>query len=475
MFENYTCLSDTDPAHSCATCWKQQPCDVCHTGSCSHCQSCLHDKTGDCASCHIKDSANFTCILPYHGLDCKGCWSVDEGATPFVIFSGLTASVLNATWTGIPLCKDQPTPTTVWPFQPGATIEELLCNLEVLQVTFDEATKTFKDRKGVKISIVDFGGLDGLTFGTAFASAMEQYGYRVGVNLFGAPFDWRLGSQSDGPLYRNLTDLIETVFAKNGGKKVALVAPSFGPQVALGFLHQQTQEWKDKYISWFVADSPVWSGAPEALCALTSGFPLFGNKTGIQSRLVRGLAQALPSLFWLTPEPGNDAYTYNATESLVTTPSKNYSAGDIPSLLHDIGANKHIPVLSYMKGSSSLNSLNPFNPPLVNTYVIYGYNVPTPSRFIYDKDFSRFGLPSVTPGVAHASGDGIVALRSGRRSLLWEEKQKLAGKTLIHGAFEGLPHAECILFNGAGACFDGFVALLVNGTVPPARDLPPLN
>lgn len=33
-------------------------------------------------------------------------------------------------------------------------------------------------------------------------------------------------------------------------------------QIVLGFLHRMSQAWKDKHIAWFVAESPVWSGAP---------------------------------------------------------------------------------------------------------------------------------------------------------------------------------------------------------------------
>lgn len=32
-----------------------------------------------------------------------------------------------------------------------------------------------------------------------------------------------------------------------------------------------TQDWKDQYIEWFVATSPVWSGAPAALAAYATG------------------------------------------------------------------------------------------------------------------------------------------------------------------------------------------------------------
>jgi len=346
IYENYTCLSATDPKKSCATCWETRPCDVCRTGSCARCEKCQGSKAGDCASCYQEDSANFTCLhgtSEWTGQDCKGCWNFNPDAMPVLAFTGLTASTLQASWRGLPLCKDQEIPITVWPInytdakaRPGS----VLCHLRALQVVFDETTGTFGNKPGVNVTIVNFGGLDGLSFGPEYTTKMEQYGYRAGINLFGVPFDWRLAGQNRGPLYHNITALIESVYDRSGGKRVALVAPSFGPQVTLGFLNNKTTEWKDKYIDWFIADSPVWSGSPTALYTLTSGYPLLGDKTGIGSWVVRELAQGTPSIFWLVPEAGHDEFTYGEKDILVTTPSKNYSAFDVGQLLHDIGAKK---------------------------------------------------------------------------------------------------------------------------------------
>ena len=54
---------------------------------------------------------------------------------------------------------------------------------------------------------------------------------------------------------------VETVYA-NTGARVNLVALSEGPQLVLSFLHRMSQAWKNKYVSYFVAASPVWSGCP---------------------------------------------------------------------------------------------------------------------------------------------------------------------------------------------------------------------
>lgn len=474
VYQNYTCLSATDPTQSCAACWQERPCDVCRTGSCARCEKCQGSKAGGCASCYQEDSANFTCLLDtseWTGKDCKGCWNVNHDAMPVVITSGLTASVLRASWRGLSLCKDQVVPITVWPLN---LTDDVLCHLEALQVVFDETTGIFTNKPGVNVTIVDFGGFDGLTYGPIYKNAMEQLGYRAGLNLFGAPFDWRLPGQAYGSLYRNLTNVIELAYNKSNGKKVALIAPSFGPQVTLGFLNNKTTAWKDKHIEWFIADSPVWSGSPTALFALTSGFPLLGNKTGIGSWLVRELAQALPSLYWLVPEPGHDEFTYSEKDILVTTPSKNYSAFDVAQLLDDIGAKMKVGEFDFIKGGGSLYK---FAPPNVNTYVVYGYGLPTAARFAYDQDFGPLKLPSLTPRTLTSSGDGIVAVRASRRGELWTARQKAAGKALIHAAYPNLDHAACV-FNymtadGDRSCYNSITSLLINRTMPAPRPLPP--
>ena len=103
------------------------------------------------------------------------------------------------------------------------------------------------------------------------------------------------------------------------------MSASFGPQFALGFLHRMTQAWKDQYISWFIAASPVFSGRVNreskgnvcraSLCGLlpqlsalelgtflgledyisgaSDGTP--PNATDLELRLARGQAQSILS------------------------------------------------------------------------------------------------------------------------------------------------------------------------------------
>jgi len=441
---------------------------------------------------------------------------------PIVVTSGLSASVLVASWEGIPLCKDQLTPVQVWPWDPGA---DLRCFAEVMKVSFDPDTNSFKNRNGVTtVQTVDFGGLQGLTFGRTYIGQMEPFGYKEKINMWGAPFDWRHPPQAMGDWFANMTSLIETAFEYSKGKKVTIVSPSYGPEVTLQFLQSVSSSWKDKYISWFIADSPVWSGTTVPLFVLTSGLssvpvaaeaeevtassrprlptssklqdqfsfsdPLLelimassatsaaGTGAAIEAggqgipgdlfkRFFRGFLQQIPSVIGLSPvfKPEGGAYEWNSSETVMFTPHKNYSAStaDVTQMFKDIGADKRLnPVYSYTMGHSS--ALSAFAAPLVNTFVNYGFDIPTAAAYIYDKDFGRFAVPNVTSYVLD-SGDQIVPLRSSIRSLEWESAQKAAGKLLVHAGFSKLDHAGCLI--KGNECFEIVMRLLLNGTVPP--------
>ncbi|EGD80384.1 hypothetical protein PTSG_10636 [Salpingoeca rosetta] len=111
---------------------------------------------------------------------------------------------------------------------------------------------------------------------------------------------------------------VEHAYETNGQRKVTLLAVSYGPQFALSFLHRQSQAWKDKYIHWFIAESPVWSGAPATVLAVTSGYDTTSPNALLFTRQV---SIETASDFWLFPRAG-------ATNSTWGEPTLN-EAGDV--------------------------------------------------------------------------------------------------------------------------------------------------
>lgn len=382
---------------------------------------------------------------------------------PIVITSGLTASTLTATWKGIPLCKDSPTPTVIWPWPDDMTPTDLVCYVRLLKVTFDPSTNTFHNLPGVNVSVVNFGGLNGLSF-SMWLGAYEQFGYKEGVNMFGAPFDWRLSAQGSQQLYTDLQTLIERV-ANTTKKRVALLAPSYGPQMMLGFLQLMTQQWKDTYLEWFVASSPVWSGSSTALYSMAAGLSLAPNSSGVIDRAFRDVEVHLPSLMWLCPEPGTDNYTYPSNLPLILTSTKNYSAFDLAKVLADVGYSDAIAQAQYLQRSGPLYK---FEAPLVNTWINYGYQLDTLTTVTMEAPLSPSRMPKVINATL-SSGDGVVTVRSSLRGMLWTDAHKKANKILIHSGYANLQHAACLLplaDPNHTACFYSMIDLLVNGTLP---------
>ena len=101
---------------------------------------------------------------------------------------------------------------------------------------------------------------------------------------------------------------VEHAYEANNKTKVSLVAVSYGPQFALSFLHAKSQQWKDKYIRWFVAESPVWSGTPSTLLAFSAGYD---PTTRDSQRFTREVSVETMSDFWLFPRCGNQPGFWN--------------------------------------------------------------------------------------------------------------------------------------------------------------------
>ena len=85
---------------------------------------------------------------------CKsGCWNTNDNAKPVFVFSGLTASIVQATWQGMKECKqDNPTkPAVIWPLD-NVTVQLIPCYLALLAVEFNDTSKTFQNVSGAQVS-----------------------------------------------------------------------------------------------------------------------------------------------------------------------------------------------------------------------------------------------------------------------------------------------------------------------------------
>lgn len=286
------------------------------------------------------------------------------------------------------------------------------CLFYNLGIHYDETKKIYYNNPGVSVREADFGGLGGIAYLdngldgkglniTAYYAPLIHdlvaAGYRPGIDLRGAPYDWRQPYNANN-MFERMQKLIEEMFEQNGFRPVNIVAHSFGNiQTALFLNKQVDQAWKDKYIANFVSVAGPWSGAPQALKALISGddfgFALPGYSSLIDPLKVRTVARGAGGVVILVPENN-----FWKNDVLVETPSKNYTVHMIPELLREMGA------LETEKIFWSIDTIiEEIVAPNVPMHCVYGINHATEIGYKYAHGFDK------QPEIRYTQfGDGVV-------------------------------------------------------------------
>jgi len=277
------------------------------------------------------------------------------------------------------------------------------CWADNIKLIYDEDADTLKNNVGVETRVPDFGGtsafeeLDPSLPAHASAAFRDMVQALVGaglvknVTLRGAPYDFRYAPSSPlGARYiEELKQLIEQT-ADTAGSRVSVVSHSMGCLQTLYLLNHQTQEWKDKYIEKWIPLAGPFGGSATELRLHASG-----DSAGlpVNPLTIREEQRSYETNFWLAPVPqwfGND--------SLVQTPTRNYSAQDYDSFFDDIG---YAPGKKLMKRVQPLTSS--VQAPGVDVVCMYSLGVDTPARFVYDT-----GSFDKQPVVVKGDGDGTV-------------------------------------------------------------------
>ena len=204
------------------------------------------------------------------------------------------------------------------------------------------------------------------------------------------------------------------MYNSSGGEKVTLVVHSMGGIVSLYFLNEVvSQQWKDMYINAWVTLSGAWSGGNSIF------FQFISSDLRVSSR-------TLESTFWLLPKPSVWGNT-----TLVTSPSRTYTANDYEDLFTDIGYPQGYQM--YL-GIVSINENYPA--PRVPTYCYYGTNVSTPESYTYGNGFGRNATNTV-----YGDGDGSVNLLSSEVCLKWKNEQS---EPFTAETFPGIDHGQMV-------------------------------
>ena len=215
------------------------------------------------------------------------------------------------------------------------------------------------------------------------------------------------------------------MYQDNGNTKVTLVVISMGGPVSLYFLTQVVnQEWKDTYIHSYISLAAPWSGASGVSRVLTPPAESSLLLQPIQARPqdILSLTRTFPSLYFLLPR----AFAFS-DDTLVSTPTKNYTASDYEQLFMDAG---------YPQGYTQIreNEIN-FPAPSVSTYCFYGLGFPTQLTDVYDD-----GFPDTQPTMLYGEGDGVVNKQSLEACSRWAN----SGYPFNRTVFPGLDHFTII-------------------------------
>jgi len=293
------------------------------------------------------------------------------------------------------------------------------CQTAQLNITFDGERQRWSNVLGVQLDwSVDFGGVRGLSAQDPNAKqvtswfqkmmdAFRRSGYSPGVDLHGAPYDWRMapdGWSQPGDFYEQLRALLERTVAANGGP-AHLVTHSLGGMAILGFLASVPQAWKFKHVASFVPIVPSFAGSVSNLLTFAYGFD---PAIPIPHDYLRPLYNMLPSGALQLPTPA----AYDGGPPLVMTAGRNYTARDVAALLDDLGLKQQGFALRRLTDMRLRGDLLPH--PGVPVLLLTCSGIPTPRTIIFKGTLTADHQPE-PPKVVYGDGDGVV----NRESFLW--------------------------------------------------------
>eukprot|EP01038_Epipyxis_sp_PR26KG_P017283 gene17283-23835_t len=293
----------------------------------------------------------------------------------------------------------------------------------------------FKNADGVEISVIDFGGIKGLT--PVYYSIMKQFeawGYEIGKNAFAAPYDYRIMSKESLQLFGFIDELkllIENAYYKNNESKVYLIGHSNGPPTLYSFLAAMSQPWKDQFIAGLVGLSGNYLGQMNAFLDFMDP-----DSTGEKAMINSWEGQYL-SCPW-------GEYDITSGVTVITTyanqPSKtlNYTASiqDISSLLSSAGKDE------WSKLFISLQSkMNRSAHPNVNSYCLYGSDVSTTYGFAYDGMIQE----STHSATYNMDGDGNQDIIDNQFCQLWENTNESRKYITLSESFPGVQHMDIMI------------------------------
>jgi lysophospholipase-3 len=304
---------------------------------------------------------------------------------------------------------------------------------EELELAYNADENRYTDKSGVVTTVPGFGETEtvecmvndtavcatdtAVQYFRVFVDYFVAKGYRRGVDIKAAPYNWRLAADSldRQGYYSRVTELVEEMY-KASGERVAVVAHSMGGPVSLYFFtHKVSAEWKTKYISVYVPLSGDFAGSSWALESVVSAtYP---------SAFFPQVARSFESLYWIMPR--NSIYK---GQVLIDTPSASFDSSQYEKVFDIAGY-----PLGWTKYKPTTN-ITSYDFPGVKTYCFHGSDLPTPQTYKFITENLR-DKPTLITG----AGDGLVNKISLETCLLWSGNPQFH-----HAAFSGVNHVGMV-------------------------------
>ncbi|CAF0944065.1 unnamed protein product, partial [Didymodactylos carnosus] len=304
--------------------------------------------------------------------------------------------------------------------------EVIDCFVNNMLLIYNSTTNKTSNQDGVDVQIPGFGQTStieyfdssGLSYSSYFAPIVRSLvalGYTRGLNLRGAPYDFRRAPDEQGDYFLNLTNLVMDTYEKNNQTKIVLITHSMGGPFALYWLHHITPEFKEKYIRSMVTIAAPWAGAVKALRLMASGDNI--DVYVVSPIRVRPYQRSAPSTAFVMPSPN----FWSADEVLVATPFKNYTVQNYKEFFTDI----NYPT-GYQFWLNVKDLVDELKPPEIEVHALYSSQMSTPGVLLYDERT----FPDLQPTVSYDNGDGTVNIRSLLAFQKWTDKQTQDIKSL---------------------------------------------
>ncbi|GIX81725.1 phospholipase A2 group XV [Caerostris extrusa] len=250
------------------------------------------------------------------------------------------------------------------------------CWVDNMRLVYDNTTRTTSNAPGVSIRVPGFGNTSSVDWldpsqispSAYFINIIQMLvteGYRRGIDVRGAPYDFRKGPNELIDYFNDVKNLTENTFDINSETPVTLVCHSMGCPLMSYFLNQQTQAWKDRYIKGLVSLGGAWGGAVKAMKTFASGENL--GVYVISQINVRKEQRTSPSLAYMMPSD----LLWAPNEIVMITDKMNYTIKDFYNFFQDI---------DFPIGYEMVKDMHPYahtslNPPGVEVHCLYGVNV----------------------------------------------------------------------------------------------------